>query len=75
MPRLQIHMEEPLDDALTRAASRRGVSKAAVIRAALARELRDTEVPAVEDPWQALIGCLDSEPIDDIDSVIYEQRA
>ena len=75
MRRLQIHLDEPVDEALARAASRRGVSKAAVIRAALARELSDAEVPAAEDPWAALIGCLDSEPVDDIDSVIYEQRA
>lgn len=73
--RLQIHLDEPIDEALTREASRRGVSKAAVIRGALARELAVTEAPVVEDPWEALIGWLDSEPVDDIDEVIYEDRA
>ena len=75
MRRLEIHLEAPVDDALAREASRRGVSKAAVIRAALVRELSDAEVPAAEDPWAALIACLHSEPVDDIDSVIYEHRA
>ena len=75
MRRLQIHLDEAIDEALAREASRRGVSKAAVIRGALARELNGGEVPAVEDPWQALIGWLDSAPVDDIDSVIYEARA
>ena len=75
MRRLQIHLEEPVEEALAREASRRGVSRAAVIRAALERELRGAEVPTAGDPWEALIGWLDSEPVDDIDSVIYEQRA
>jgi hypothetical protein len=51
------------------------VSKAAVIRAALARELNGGQQPNIEDPWDALTGWLDSEPVDDIDAVIYEQRA
>lgn len=75
MRRLQVHLDEPIDEALAREASRRGISKAAVIRRALARELIDGQVPPVDDPWQALIGCLDSEPVDDLDAVIYEDRA
>ena len=75
MRRLQVHLDEPLDEALARESCRRGISKAAVIRRALARELTAGPVPPVEDPWQALIGCLDSEPVDDLDAVIYEDRA
>lgn len=75
MRRLQIHLEEPVDDALSSEAVRRGVSKAAVIRAALARELDLAQIPKADDPWESLIGWLDSEPVDDIDAVVYEQRA
>ncbi|MBV8527217.1 MAG: CopG family transcriptional regulator [Candidatus Dormibacteraeota bacterium] len=75
MRRLQIYIDAPLDDALGREASRRGVSKAAVIRAALARELNGGAEPTFQDPWDALIGWLDSEPVDDIDAVIYDRKA
>ena len=75
MRRLQIHLDEPVDEALAREASRRGISKAAVIRGALARELSAGQVPPIEDPWQAMIGWLDSEPVDDLDAIIYEDRA
>lgn len=75
MRRLQIHLDEPIDEALAREASRRGISKAAVVRGALARELSAGQVPPVEDPWLALIGWLDSEPVDDLDAIIYEDRA
>lgn len=75
MRRLQIYIDTPLDEALGREAGRRGISKAAVIRAALARELNGADRPAANDAWEALIGWLDSEPVDDIDAVIYDHQA
>lgn len=67
--RIQIHIDEQLDDAAAREAARRGVSKAALIRDSLARVV-DVEADA-PGPWTALDGWLDDAPIDDIDDVIY----
>ena len=70
MRRLQIYMDEALDDRLEAEARRRGVSKAALIRSAVAHDLGPTP-PAVGDPWGALVGWLDDEPVEDIDELIY----
>ncbi|TMB88486.1 MAG: CopG family transcriptional regulator [Chloroflexi bacterium] len=72
--RVQIYIDEPLDDALELEAQRRGTSKAALIRLAVAD--RFPRVPEVdEDPWEVLDGMFDGgEPIDDIDQVIYGDR-
>ncbi len=69
MRRIQIHIDEKLDDAAAAEAARRGISKAALIRASLAREV----APAApdDDPWGALIGWRDDDPVDDIDEVVY----
>jgi hypothetical protein len=72
MRRIQIHIDEAMDDAAEAAAARRGVSKAALIRASLARELAG-DAPKDGDPWQALTGWLDDGPVDDLDAVIYDQ--
>ena len=72
---MQIYIDEPLDEALGREAARRGISKAAVVRGALSKEFDGVAHPESEDPWDALIGLLDSDPVDDIDAIIYEQRA
>lgn len=69
--RIQIHIDDQLDAAAEREAARRGVSKASLIRASLARELAVEESP-FEDPWAAMVGWLDDEPVDDLDAVIYE---
>jgi hypothetical protein len=73
MRRIQIHIDEALDDAAGAEAARRGLSKAALIRASLARELA-LEEPASRDPWQALTGWLDDGPVEDLDAVIYHRR-
>ena len=69
MRRIQVHIDEELDDAASAEAARRGISNAALIRESLARAVEPK--PAVEDPWDALDGWLDDEPVDDIDDVIY----
>jgi Ribbon-helix-helix protein, copG family len=74
MRRIQIHIDEALDAAVTAEAARRGMSKAALIRACIAREVRVTPPPP-DDPWDAMIGWLDDEPVDDIDDVLYGPKA
>lgn len=73
MRRIQIHIDEGLDAAVTAEAARRGVSKAALIRACIAREVR--AAPPPDDPWDAMVGWLDDDPVDDIDDVIYGPKA
>ncbi len=74
MRRIQIHIDEALDDAVGAEAARRGVSKAALIRASIAREV-GTAAPASEDPWDAMTGWLDDDPVDDVDDVLYGPKA
>jgi hypothetical protein len=73
MRRVQIHLDESLDEAAEREAARRGVSKAALIRASLARELNLVR-PANDDPWLAITGWLDDGPVEDLDAAIYDER-
>ena len=68
--RIQIHIEEALDEAAEAEAARRGQSKAAFIRQALARELQ-VQAPSEADPWAAMTGWLDDGPVEDPDSVVY----
>lgn len=70
--RIQIHIDEALDDAAEAEAARRGLSKAALIRASLARELVVDQRPAT-DPWKALTGWLDDGPVEDLDAVVYDR--
>jgi hypothetical protein len=69
--RVQIHLDDELDSAAAEEAARQGISKAALIRAALARELERLRLAAVDNPWQTLTGWLDDEPVDDIDEFLY----
>lgn len=62
MKRIQIHIDEALDDAAEAEATRRGQSKAALIREALANELSLEPKPA-QDPWAAITGWLDDGPL------------
>ena len=73
MRRIQIHIDEALDEAAEKEASRRGQSKAALIRLALAHELAAEEAPS-KDPWAAITGWLGEGPVKDLDSVIYERK-
>jgi Ribbon-helix-helix protein, copG family len=74
MRRIQIHIDETLDAAVRAEAARRGVSKAALIRACIAREVSAT-APTPDDPWDAITGWLDDDPVDDIDDVIHGSKA
>jgi Ribbon-helix-helix protein, copG family len=68
MKRLQIHIEEELDDVLAVEAVRRKTSKAALIRQAVAERY----VPA-EDDLLAMSGLIEGQPDDSssIDDVVY----
>lgn len=66
MKRLQIYIEEELDEALAVAAAREKTSKAALIRRFVAERLGGPK----RDPLDDLIGALDIEPAD-IDDVVY----
>ncbi len=70
--RIQIHMDRALDEAAESEAARRGISKAALIRQALARELSLSK-PGRTDPWQAMTGWLEDGPETDLDAVIYDR--
>lgn len=74
MRRIQIHIDEELDEAVATQAAREGVSKAALIRSFIAREVQFPTPPS-EDPWDAITGWLDDDPVDDIDDVIYGPKA
>lgn len=70
MKRLQIYIEEELDDAVGIEALRTRRSKAAVIRELVAEGLGKGQ--RVPDPVDDLIGSIDAEP-GDIDDVVYER--
>jgi hypothetical protein len=67
--RLQISIEEDLDDALAVEAARRNTSKAALIRE-FVRERLVRAKPVAADPMAALIGDIDDEA-GDIDAAVY----
>lgn len=71
MKRLQIHIEEELDDALAVAAAQRKTSKAALIRQAVAEHY--APVPQAPDALLGMSGMLDGGPDDSmsIDDVVY----
>lgn len=68
MKRLQIYIEEELDDALAAQARRTHTSKAAIIRDAVRHHIGEPE-PLV-DPFRDWIGGSDAEPAN-VDDVVY----
>ena len=68
MKRLQINIEEELDEALAVEAARRKTSKAALIREFVRERLGGHG--SRQDPMSALIGDIDEEA-GDIDEVVY----
>ena len=69
MKRLQIMIEEDLDEALERQVLSEGVSKAALIRKYV-REQVDSLPPLQSDPLWQMQGTDDFDPVD-IDEVVY----
>jgi hypothetical protein len=70
MRRVQIHLEEELDREAAAEAARRGISKAALIRASLAKEL-GTPSSDPDGAWAAMTGWLEDGGVADIDDVVY----
>ena len=70
--RLQIMIEEELDEALARQAAEEGVSKAALIRRYVGERLRPLP-PIDEDPIWDLVGIVKGSPVDSVsvDDVVY----
>lgn len=68
MRRIQLYMDEGLDDRLEAEAAGRGVSKASLIREAVAARYG---APAETDPMEALIGAFGGEPAPSVDDVVY----
>jgi hypothetical protein len=69
MRRIQIYIEEELDDVLQAEAARSGTSKAALIRDCVAARFKSAG-SVDDDPLTALVGTVDAEP-GDIDEVVY----
>lgn len=69
MKRLQLMIEEDLDEALGAQALREGTSKAALIRRHMRQALRPI-APLEEDPLWKIAGADSYEPAD-IDDVVY----
>ena len=70
MRRIQLYMDEELDDALSAEAAHRGVSRSALVRDAVRNSLAEV-IGATSDPIDELIGWLDIDADDDIDAVVY----
>ncbi len=70
MKRLQIMIDEDLDEALEREAARQGTSKAAIIRRFVRDRLKPLP-PLEADPLWGMVGVDDVEPVDDIDEYLY----
>jgi hypothetical protein len=72
MKRLQIMIEEELDEALAHQAAKEHVSKAELIRRYVREKLRPLP-PIEDDPLWELVGIVEGEPDDSqrIDEVVY----
>lgn len=70
MKRLQICIEQDLDEALATEAERQRTSKAALIRQFVRDRLRPQHV---HDPMDDLVGSIDAEPAN-VDDVAYGPR-
>ena len=75
MRRIQLYVDDGVDDALSAEAAVRGTSRSAVARD-LVREGLSHYFDDEPDPVDELVGWLvDAEPIDDIDAAIYGRKA
>ena len=69
--RIQLYVDEDVDDALTAKAAQLGTSRSALVRDAVRASL-DAHLDTVADAVDSLVGNLDVDPDDDIDAVIYD---
>jgi 3-methyladenine DNA glycosylase Mpg len=67
MRRLQIYMDEDMDELLAVQAKREGTSKAALIRSAVREHFAEY---ATNDPLDEWVGTVDAEP-GEVDAVVY----
>lgn len=70
MRRIQLYLDEDMDDALTAQAAKLGTTRSALVRDAVRTSLV-ADLQTATDPVDDLIGWLDVEPDDDVDAVIY----
>ena len=70
MRRIQLYMDDDLDDALSAEAARSGVSRSALVRDAVRVSL-SAYFDAPTDPVDDLVGWLDVDPDGEIDPVVY----
>jgi hypothetical protein len=74
--RLQIMIEQDLDDLLALEARKEHTSKAALIRRYVRERLRPKPLPPIEeDPLWKFAGGTDVDPVDDIDEFLYGPSA
>ena len=70
MRRIQLYMDDEVDEALSAEAARLGTSRSALVRDAV-RAAFSGRIEATTDPVDELIGSLDVEPDEDLDVLIY----
>lgn len=70
MRRIQLYLDDDVDDVLTAQAAKLGTTRSALVRDAVRASL-GADLHAAADPVDELVGWLDIEPDDDIDAVIY----
>lgn len=70
MRRIQLYIDNDVDDALTARAAKLGTTRSALVRDAVRASL-GADPDAAADPVDDLVGWLDVEPEYDIDAVIY----
>lgn len=71
MRRIQLYMDEKLDDALSAKAARLSVSRSSLVREAVRVSLA-AEIHTLSDSVDRLVGTVDVDPDDDVDAVIYK---
>ena len=70
MRRIQLYLDVDVDEALTAQAAKLGTTRSALVRDAVRASL-GADLHSGSDPLDDVVGWLDIEPDEDIDSVIY----
>ena len=70
MRRIQLYVDDEVDEALSAEAARLGTSRSALVRDAVRASL-GSRLEVVADSVDELVGSLDVEPDEDLDAVIY----